>query len=188
MVMVLLIWFMVFGLSSACHICQRVPAGTYHKNPICLLWCYKVLPSMPYGCNPFCFTRYLYHTTYSGERKEDLKKTVLFSAAWQGYINPLSKIFLPGTRHSPDSPTRIIFTRHTAQERPPKKSPDNFCSPFSKNASEKFDFRPNRNISGGNFRKGVQKQTGFDFFCAVCQVFFVCFTFSAPSPRAPAKK
>ena len=55
-----------------------------------------------------------------------------------------------------------------AQERPPKKNPEDFCSPFSKNASEKFDFRPNRNISGGNFRKGVQKQTGFDFF--LCRV------------------
>ena len=96
-----------------------------------------------------------------------------------------------------------FFTWHTAQPQfshphnfypahgtraSSEKSPDNFCSPFSKSASEKFDFRPNRNISGGNFRKGVQKQTGFDFFCAVCQVFFVCFTFSAPSPRASAKK
>lgn len=121
-------------------------------------------------------------------KKRGFEKTVLFSAAWQGYINPLSKIFLPGTRHSPNSPTRIIFTRHTAQERPPKKSPDNFCSPFSKNASEKFDFRPNRNISGGNFRKGVQKQTGFDFFlCRVPGVFCSFYVFR-PLPQSACKK
>lgn len=142
---------------------------------------------MPYGCNPFCFTRYLYHTTYSGERKEDLKKTVLFSAAWQHYKS-LFQIFLPGTRHSPNSPTRIIFTWHTAQERPPKKSPDNFCSPFFKNASEKFDFRPNRNFSDGNFRKGVQKQTGFDFFlCRVPGVFCLFYVFR-PLPQSVCKK
>ena len=103
-------------------------------------------------------------------------------------INLFSKIFLPGTRHSPNSLTRIIFTWHTAQERPPKKSPDNFCSPFFKNASEKFDFRPNRNFSDGNFRKGVQKQTGFDFFlCRVPGVFCSFYVFH-PSPKAPAKK
>ena len=100
----------------------------------------------------------------------------------------LFQIFLPGTRHSPNSPTRIIFTRHTAQERPPKKSPDNFCSPFSKSASEKFDFRPNRNISGGNFRKGVQKQTGFDFFlCRVPGVFCLFYVFR-PSPPERLQK
>lgn len=103
-------------------------------------------------------------------------------------INLFSKIFLRGTRHSPNSLTRIIFTRHTAQERPPKKNPEDFCSPFSKNASEKFDFRPNRNISGGNFRKGVQKQTGFDFFlCRVPGVFCSFYVFR-PLPQSAYKK
>lgn len=96
-----------------------------------------------------------------------------------------------------------FFTWHTAQPQfshphnfypahgtraSSEKSPDNFCSPFSKNASEKFDFRPNRNFSDGNFRKGVQKQTGFDFFlCRVPGVFCSFYVFH-PSPRAPAKK
>lgn len=121
-------------------------------------------------------------------KKRGFEKNCSFSAAWQGYINPLSKIFLRGTRHSPNSLTRIIFTWHTAQERPPKKSPDNFCSPFSKNASEKFDFRPNRNISGGNFRKGVQKQTEFDFFlCRVPGVFCLFYVFR-PSPPERLQK
>ena len=81
-----------------------------------------------------------------------------------------------------------FFTWHTAQERPPKKSPDNFCSPFSKKASEKFDFRPNRNISCGNFRKGVQKQTGFDFFlCRVPSVFCLFYVFR-PLPQSACKK
>lgn len=168
-------------------ICQRVPAGTYHKNPICLLWCYTVLPSMPYGCNPFCFTRYLYHTTYSGERKEDLKKTVLFSAAWQHYKSLFQNFFTWHTAQPQFSHPHNFYPAHGTRASS-EKSPDNFCSPFSKNASEKFDFRPNRNFSDGNFRKGVQKQTGFDFFlCRVPGVFCSFYVFH-PSPRAPAKK
>jgi len=64
------------------------------RIPYVCYWYYKAFPSMPYGCNPFCFTRYLYNTTYSGERKEDLKKTVLFSAAWQHYKSPFQFFYL----------------------------------------------------------------------------------------------
>lgn len=96
-----------------------------------------------------------------------------------------------------------FFTWHTAQPQFPhphnfylahgtrassEKSPDNFCSPFSKNASEKFDFRPNRNFSDGNFRKGVQKQTGFDFFlCRVPGVFCLFYVFR-PLPQSACIK
>ena len=92
-----------------------------------------------------------------------------------------------------------FFTWHTAQPQfshphnfypahgtraSSEKSPDNFCSPFSKSASEKFDFRPNRNFSGGNFRKGVQKQTEFDFFlCHVPGVFLSVLYFPPLPPE-----
>ena len=154
---------------------------------------------MPYGCNPFCFTRYLYHTTYSGERKEDLKKTeksIFFLIAsperrrWAA--KPLGGVFLclAGLYKST---FQNFFTWHTAQPQfshphnfypahgtraSSEKNPEDFCSPFSKNTSEKFDFQPNRNFTDGNFRKVVQRQMDFIFFalpCAICFFFFLLF-------------
>ena len=142
---------------------------------------------MPYGCNPFCFTRYLYHTTYSGERKEDLKKTVLFSAAWQHYKSLFQNFFTWHTAQ-PQFPHPHNFYPAHGTRASSEKNPEDFCSPFSKSASEKFDFRPNRNISDGNFRKGVQKQTGFDFFlCRVPGVFCLFYVFRL-LPQSACKK
>ena len=116
-------------------------------------------------------------------KKRGFEKNCSFSSCLVGLYKSTFQNFLPGTRHSPPFPHPHNFYLAHGTRASSEKNPEDFCSPFSKNASEKFDFRPNRNISGGNFRKGVQKQTGFDFFCAVCQVFFVRFTFSAPPPE-----
>lgn len=142
---------------------------------------------MPYGCNPFCFTRYLYHTTYSGERKEDLKKTVLFSAAWQHYKSLFQNFF---TWHTAQPPflTRIIFTWHLAQERPPKKIRRIFVPLFPKTHRRSLIFAQTGTFPAAISEKGYKNKRNLIFFCAMCQVFFCPFYIFRPSPQSACKK
>ena len=149
---------------------------------------------MPYRCNPFCFTRYLYHTTYSGERKEDLKKTtksIFFLIAsperrrWAA--KPLGGFFLclAGLYKST---FQNFFTWHTAQERPPKKVRTIFVPLFPKVHRRSLIFAQTGTFPAAISEKGYKSKRNLIFFCAVCQVFFVCFTFSAPPPQSACKK
>ena len=120
-------------------------------------------------------------------KKRGFEKTVLFSAAWQHYKSLFQNFFTWHTAQ-PQFPHPHNFYPAHGTRASSEKDPDDFCSPFSKNASEKFDFRPNRNISGGNFRKGVQKKTEFDFFlCRVPGVFCLFYVFR-PLPQNACKK
>ena len=103
-------------------------------------------------------------------------------------INLFSKIFLPGTRHSPNSLTRIIFTRHTAQERPPKKIRRIFVPLFPKTHRRSLIFAQTGTFPTAISEKGYKRKRNLIFFCAMCQVFFCPFYIFRPSPRAPAKK
>ena len=111
-----------------------------------------------------------------------------FSFAWQGYINPLSKIFLPGTRHSPNSPTRIIFTRHTAQERPPKKIRRIFVPLFPKTHRRSLIFAQTGTFPTEISEKGYKDKWILDFLlCRVPGVFCSFYVFR-PLPQSACKK
>ena len=94
-----------------------------------------------------------------------------------------SKMFLPGTRHSPNSLTRIIFTWHTAQERPPKKVRTIFVPLFPKTHRRSLIFAQTGTFPTAISEKEYKNKRVLIFFCAVCQVFFVRFTFSTPPPE-----
>lgn len=120
-------------------------------------------------------------------KKRGFEKTVLFSAAWQGYINPLSKIFLPGTRHSPNSPTRIIFTWHLAQERPPKKIRRIFVPLFPKTHRRSLIFAQTGIFPAAISEKGYKNKRVLIFSvpCARCFLFVLRFP---PLPQSACKK
>lgn len=121
-------------------------------------------------------------------KKRGFEKNCSFSAAWQGYINPLSKIFLPGTRHNPNSPTRIIFTWHLAQERPPKKIRRIFVPLFPKTHRRSLIFAQTGTFPAAISEKGYKNKRNLIFFCAMCQVFFCPFYIFRPSPQSACKK
>lgn len=116
-------------------------------------------------------------------KKRGFEKNCSFFSCLAGLYKSTFQIFLRGTRHSPNSPTRIIFTRHTAQERPPKKVRTIFVSLFPKVHRRSLIFAQTGIFPAAISERGYKNKWVLIFFCAVCQVLFVCFTFSTPPPE-----
>ena len=142
---------------------------------------------MPYGCNPFCFTRYLYHTTYSGERKEDLKKTVLFSAAWQHYKSLFQNFFTWHTAQPQFPHPHNFYLAHGTRASSEKKS-GGFLFPFFQKCIGEVWFSPKQEYFRRQFQKRGTKTNGFWFFlCRVPGVFCLFYVFR-PLPQSACKK
>ena len=121
-------------------------------------------------------------------KKRGFEKNCSFFQLLGSTINLFSKIFLPGTRHSPNSLTRIIFTWHTAQERPPKKVRRIFVPLFPKTHRRSLIFAQTGTFPTEISEKGYKDKWILDFLlCRVPGVFCLFYVFR-PSPRAPAKK
>ena len=125
----------------------------------------------------------IYRTKCETHKEKRIWKKLFFFQLPGSTINLFSKIFLPGTRHSPNSLTRIIFTWHMAQERPPKKIRRIFVPLFPKTHRRSLIFAQTETFPTAISEKGYKNKRDLIFFCAMCQVFFVRFPFSAPPPE-----
>ena len=142
---------------------------------------------MPYGCNPFCFTRYLYHTTYSGERKENLKKTVLFSAAWQHYKSPFQNFFTWYTAQPQFSHPHNFYPAHGTRASSEKKS-GQFLFPFFQKCIGEVWFSPKQELFRRQFQKRGTKENGIWFFSVPCaRCFLSVLRFPSPPPECLQK-
>ena len=143
---------------------------------------------MPYGCNPFCFTRYLYHTTYSGERKEDLKKTVLFFSCLAGLYKSTFQNFFTWHTAQPQFPhPHNFYLAHGTRASSEKKS-GQFLFPFFQKRIGEVWFSPKQELFRRQFQKRSTKTNGFWFFsvpCARCFLFVLRFP---PLPQSACKK
>lgn len=121
-------------------------------------------------------------------KKRGVEKNCSFFQLPGNTINPLSKIFLPGTRHSPNFLTRIIFTWHMAQERPPKKIRRIFVPLFPKTHRRSLIFAQTVTFPAAISEKEYKNKRDLIFRCAMCQVFFCPFYIFRTLPQSACKK
>lgn len=121
-------------------------------------------------------------------KKRGFEKNCSFFSCLVGLYKSTFQNFLPGTRHSPHFLTRIIFTRHTAQERPPKKIRRIFVPLFPKTHRRSLIFAQTGTFPTAISEKGYKNKRVLIFFCAMCQVFFCPFYIFRPSPQSACKK
>lgn len=120
-------------------------------------------------------------------KKRGFEKNCSFFSCLVGLYKSTFQNFLPGTRHSPHFLTRIIFTWHTAQERPPKKIRRIFVPLFPKTHRRSLIFAQTGIFPAAISEKGYKNKRDLIFSvpCARCFLFVLRFP---PLPQSACKK